>query len=145
MKNTRVWNLVSKEKSLSQAETFNGRKDQVPSFIDGVAGDGAVFCSLDDFVIWDEFWRGNDLVSPELMEQAFHTPTLNNGSVSDYGFGWVITGNGHWHHGAWLQAWTYTFQNDDFYVVVLENGGHPIIDSMGQEIRRALDGAVGDR
>ena len=140
MKNSRVWNLVSEiEPGLEQAKSFLVNENQSPDFLDGVAGDGAVFCSLEDFEIWNQFWRGNELVSEELMKQAFVQPTLANGSKSDYGFGWVIQGDGHWHNGAWLGARTFTHQDDDFYLVVVDNSSSLIIDSMGAELIRALD------
>ena len=139
MKNTRVWNLVSKNKSSGQAKTFIGSRDQVPTFLDGVAGDGAVFCCLEDFVIWNQFWRGNDLVSPELMKQALERPSLANDTLSDYGFGWRIESDCHWHSGLWLGANTLIYQDDDFFVVVLDNSGSLIVDSMGQELRRVFD------
>ena len=139
MKNTRVWNLVSKNKSSGQAKTFIGSRDQVPTFLDGVAGDGAVFCCLEDFVIWNQFWRGNDLVSPELMKQALERPSLANDTLSDYGFGWRIESDCHWHSGLWLGANTLIYQDDDFFVVVLDNSGSLIVDSMGQELRRVFE------
>jgi len=140
MRNTRVWNLVSEDKTFEgKAEAFLWSNAMVPGFLDGVAGDGSVFSSLDDFVIWDQFWRDNDLVSTELMKCAFEKPTLNDGSSSDYGFGWVLQRHGHWHNGAWLGARTYTYQDDDFFVVVLDNSSSWIVDSMGQKIRDALD------
>ncbi len=140
MKNSRIWNLVSEDSSFEgQAKSFFASQVEVPGFLDGVAGDGAVFCSLDDFVLWDQFWRGNDLVSPELMKQAFERPTLADGSLSDYGFGWVIEGDGHWHNGAWLGARSYTYQDEDFFVVIVDNSSSLIVDSMGSELRRILD------
>jgi CubicO group peptidase (beta-lactamase class C family) len=140
MKNTRVWNLVSKDETFpGKAKTFSGSSDLEPTFLDGVAGDGAVFCSLDDFVIWDQFWRGNDLVSPDLINQAFARPRLSDGSRPNYGFGWVIEGDGHWHNGSWLGAATYTWQDENLYVVILDNSSSLIVDSMGLEIRGAFD------
>ena len=140
MKNTRVWNLASEDKSFEgKAETFLFSLVQSPGFLHGVAGDGSVFCSLDDFVIWDQFWRGNDLVSPELMKCAFERPTLVDGSSSDYGFGWLLEDHGHGHSGDCLGARTYIYQDDDFFVIILNNSSSMIVDTMGLELRRALD------
>ena len=70
MQNTRIWNLFSKTKTFSNKTTGfyyqSGQcKAHEPSFLDGVAGDGAVFCSVEDFLIWDKFWYSNDLISQE--------------------------------------------------------------------------------
>jgi len=113
MTRTRVFNLDS------DTGTFPGRVEDYVlilgkgrplemDFIDGVAGDGAVFASIGDLLIWDAFWNGeNGLVSDELLRQAFDVPVLNDGTESDYGFGWVLKKSGtHWHNGSWLGART---------------------------------------
>lgn len=91
MKHTRVWNRVSaKQEFPERAEDFQAfagiRRPRPLTWIDSVAGDGAVFCSLQDFLIWDEFWNGNPLVSDRVLGEAFVRPKLNDGSLSDYGF-----------------------------------------------------------
>jgi CubicO group peptidase (beta-lactamase class C family) len=74
MNDTRVWNLRSSERSPNQANDFDQvDEERTPvetTWIDGVAGDGAVFCSLHDFVIWDQFWEGSPLVSDQLLREA---------------------------------------------------------------------------
>lgn len=117
MTNTRVWNLLSKEATFahktSSFKHFRGKniKEMPPTFIDGVAGDGAVFSSIQDFLIWDKFWYENDLLSEENLAEAFVKPTLNNGKTSDYGFGWIVAGELVWHNGAWLGANTVIMRN----------------------------------
>ena len=72
-----------------------------------------MFCSLRDFLIWNEFWNGTPLVSDDLLSQALVRPKLNDGSPSHYGFGWVIArqpGRA-WHNGAWLGARTYIIRD----------------------------------
>ena len=142
MKNARVWNLMSDDETFAgKAGSFLGGEDQEPGFLDGVAGDGSVFCSLDDFIIWDQFWRGNDLVSADLMKQAFERPQMVNGSTSDYAFGWVVESEkdwSHWHNGGWLGARTYVYQDKDCFIVILDNSSSLIVDSMGSEIHRAF-------
>ncbi len=79
MNNTRVWNLISEDK------TFKGKTDGfedmageileiTSTFVDGVAGDGGVFSSISDFVIWDKFWYENELISIENLKEAFKRP-----------------------------------------------------------------------
>jgi CubicO group peptidase (beta-lactamase class C family) len=128
MKNTRVWNLKSKESSFpNQAEDFKNIMGKIkklnPSYIDGVAGDGAVFSSVNDFVIWDQFWTENHLLSQETLKEAFKKPVLNSGKESNYGFGWLITPNGMWHNGSWLGANTVIIRNtkENKCLVILDN------------------------
>ena len=73
------------------------------------------------------------------MKQAFERPRLADGSRSDYGFGWVAQRKGHFHNGLWLGARTYTYQDDDFFLVILDNSSCLMVDSMGHEISQALD------
>ena len=132
MNNTRVWNLVSKDK------TFEGKTDGFkdlagvvneikPTFVDGVAGDGGVFSSINDFMIWDEFWYKNELISNENLKEAFKRPILNNGQTSNYGFGWVIVSDDIvMHNGAWLAAKTYFVRNikKKTSLVILDNSAN---------------------
>ncbi|SEL42002.1 CubicO group peptidase, beta-lactamase class C family [Aquimarina amphilecti] len=117
MKNTRVWNLLSKDTTFKhKTDGFEDMAGEVreikPTFIDGVAGDGAVFSSIEDFVIWDKFWYQNDLISEENLKEAFKKPTLNNGKKSNYGFGWVILNEDTvMHNGVWLAANSYFVRN----------------------------------
>lgn len=117
MKHTRVWNLISKDKTFEGKtdgfEDIAGETQEIkPTFIDGVAGDGGVFSSINDFVIWDSFWYKNDLISDENLKEAFKKPKLNNGTLSNYGFGWVILNEDIvMHNGNWLAANSYFVRN----------------------------------
>ena len=131
MQNTRVWNLASKEPSFdnktSDFRNLLGTSSEIqPSFIDGVAGDGALFSSVKDFIIWDKFWYENKLIGEDHLKEAFTKPVLNNGQTSNYGFGWVITENGMWHNGAWLGANTMIIRNTERKdcLVILDNSSN---------------------
>ncbi|MEL6719329.1 MAG: serine hydrolase domain-containing protein, partial [Bacteroidota bacterium] len=141
MENTRVWNLLSaKTDFTNKCGGFkidgNTYKEVTPDFLDGVAGDGAVFSSVNDFLIWDNFWYENDLLSEFNLAEAFKKPQLNNSSSSDYGFGWVITDDGAWHNGSWLAARTYYKRNtkNGTSVVVLDNSSNDDLYDIGEEI-----------
>lgn len=141
MKNTRVWNLVSEESTFpNKADDFDnalGNATEIkPSFIDGVAGDGAVFSSAEDMLIWDRFWYENNLISPSVLKEAFKTPKLKNGKHSDYGFGWVITENGMWHNGAWLGANTVIMRNTvkKSCMAIFDNSSNMFFDKILKEL-----------
>ncbi len=145
MRDTRVWNLLSGERSPNQADDFDQvDEDRTPieaTWLDGVAGDGAVFSSLHDFVIWDRFWYGSPLVSDALLREAFERPELNGGAISDYGFGWVVEGKRHWHNGAWLGANTYIarYPGSRCCLVVLDNSSNLRLGKIANEIEGALE------
>lgn len=145
MNNTRVWNLKSKDKTFANKaddfENFRGKFEELkPSFLDGVAGDGAVFSSAKDMFLWNEFWYKNPLIGEENLKEAFKKPILNNGKASDYGFGWLITKDGMWHNGAWLGANTViirnTKQKDCF--VLLDNSSNVFFDEIVKECKTQL-------
>lgn len=147
MKQTRVWNLLSKDENfLNKAEDMRNIKGKLytinPSFIDGVAGDGAVFSSLNDFLIWDQFWYENNLVSEINLQEAFQKVKLTNGEFSHYGFGWSIGEKGVWHNGAWLGACTIISRNikDKTLLVVLDNGSNMVFDEVVKKVKPVFDG-----
>ena len=129
MKNSRVWNLVSKDKTFANKTwSFTKSKGKVtelkPTFIDGVAGDGSVFSSIEDFLIWDDFWYGNSIISNESIQEAFKAPILSSGQPSNYGFGWGLPSNSVVsHNGSWLGARTAIVRNMDkkICIVLLDN------------------------
>ncbi|MEL7020776.1 MAG: serine hydrolase domain-containing protein, partial [Bacteroidota bacterium] len=141
MQNTRVWNLISAEADFAnKCDGFaieNGVYKAVrPDFLDGVAGDGAVFSSVNDFLIWDRFWYKNELLSEASLAEAFAKPQLSDGKSSDYGFGWVITEDGAWHNGSWLAARTYYSRNTNnrTSVIVLDNSSNADLYDIAREI-----------
>jgi CubicO group peptidase (beta-lactamase class C family) len=145
MNDTRVWNLLSEERSPNQAGEYlqfgaEKRLSHKVSWLDGVAGDGSLFCSLNDFVIWDQFWYGNPLVSDELLQEAFECPRLNDGNKSDYGLGWAIEQKFHWHNGAWLGARTYIarYPESRCCVVVLDSSSNYRFNKIATQIECAL-------
>lgn len=146
MKNTRVWNLVSPDKTFDNKtgsfENFSGTITELPPTIfDGLSGDGGIFSSLNDFIIWDQFWLENNLLSEGTMNEAFKKPILNNGSLSNYGFGWTVFDNGgRFHNGSWLGARTFIARNNvsKNCIVVLDNSASQHTDYMGQQLAKVL-------
>lgn len=69
-------------------------------------------------------------------------PTLNDGTLSDYGFGWVLTNEGAWHNGQWLGACTCISRRlrERDCIVVLDNSSSWIVDGMASELERVFFG-----
>lgn len=74
------------------------------SFLNGVVGDGGVYASARDLVLWDLGLRGAALVPQAALAEAFKPATLKNGSLSRYGFGWGLSEDGKTaaHSGSWV-------------------------------------------
>lgn len=146
MKNTRVWNLLSAEKMFKNKTTGFGYRrgkyfPQEPSFLDGVAGDGAVFSSVEDFLIWDQFWYKNPLISTKNLQEAFKPVKLNNGSMSNYGFGWGIeSATRVAHNGSWLGARTAIVRDTKAKIclVLLDNSTNPKLGKLMDKIEQDI-------
>ena len=141
MENTRVWNRNSKDKTFKNKaddfENLDGKITEIkPTFYDGVAGDGAVFSSLNDLLKWDQFWYENSLISPDNLQEAFRKTTLNNGEISTYGFGWLVTEEGMWHNGTWMGANTIIIRNikKKRVMVILDNSANLYFDKILDEL-----------
>jgi CubicO group peptidase (beta-lactamase class C family) len=66
-------------------------------------GDGGLFATLDDLLLWDQALNTERLVPKAALERAFTSGTTNDGKPIDYGFGWytnVFPGWRHVAHGA---------------------------------------------
>jgi CubicO group peptidase (beta-lactamase class C family) len=142
MKNSRVWNLFSAEETFpNKTDDFDAmlKKTLKPTLLDGVAGDGAVFCSVEDFLIWDKFWYSNDIISQESINEAFTPPSLPDGKETNSGFGWVIQGNMIWHNGSWLGARTFFGRNvkEKTCIALLDNSSNINSEGILREIQKA--------
>ncbi len=74
------------------------------TYMDGVIGDGNIYCSADDLFKWDQALYTEKLVKKSTLTLAFRPGCLNNGRTTNYGFGWVLSPNRKivWHAGAWV-------------------------------------------
>lgn len=138
MENSRVWTLVSTRPFPERAGGFNGAKRNKPALepgnLDGVAGDGGVFSTLNDLENWDRFWSDDRLISPALKTLAL---TAGEG---DYGFGWVRDGDIAWHNGAWLGSNTLIRRNlrTGDLTILLDNSNNLAFDGIAAKLRDFL-------
>lgn len=74
--------------------------------LNGIVGSGGVFSTLDDMFLWDQALYGEKLVKRATLDAAFTPAVLNDGTKTDYGFGWRITEYRHSrrisHGGSWV-------------------------------------------
>ena len=54
-------------------------------------GSTSIFSNVDDLFLWDQALYTEKLVSKKTIAEAFTPVVLNDGSVSNYGFGWFLT------------------------------------------------------
>jgi CubicO group peptidase (beta-lactamase class C family) len=64
------------------------RKDQ--SSTSATLGDGGIYSNLTDFFKWDAALYSNKILPQKVWTMAFDQQVLNNGTKTDYGFGWHL-------------------------------------------------------
>jgi len=60
------------------------------SLTSAVLGDGGIYSSTADMVLWDQALYTAQLVPFDVLNEAFISGTLNSGAKIGYGFGWVL-------------------------------------------------------
>lgn len=111
MKNTYIYNLKMKSWPASRVFGFryaNNRpvlNDLLP--LDGIVGDGNIYSCAEDLLKWDQALYTEKLVKRSTLKEAFTPGKLNNGESTDYGFGWMISGDTTAHSGGWVAFATF--------------------------------------
>ncbi len=110
------------------------------------AGDGALWCSLEDMARWDAGLRAGKLVQAATWRQALTPTRTGNGKRNTYGFGWTLeldgrgklTGFG--HGGSWGGFLTSYSRNlaADRTVILLSNRGDLDLEKLEAAVTRAL-------
>jgi CubicO group peptidase (beta-lactamase class C family) len=118
------------------------------NYLNGVAGDGAVYSTTSDLFKWDRALYTEKLVSKSTLELAFTPVTLNDGSTHDYGYGWGIakslTGKKRVRHGGgWVGFVTYITRDieENNTIILLTNHSSRYIGA----IRKAADNILHDK
>lgn len=105
-----------------------------------VLGDGGIYSSVEDLAKWDQALYTNQLVSAATLAQAFTPGTLNDGTKTEYGFGWFIDEyRGHKrvrHSGS-----TSGFRNElqrypeaKLAVIILTNRAAPEVEALANQL-----------
>lgn len=149
MYDTDVFNLLSDPddgRLLNRTVGINGGQNVTMTFLDGIAGDGAIFSSVADLLKWDQALTNDKLITAETRLQAFTSGTLNDGSATNYGYGWFIrrSGNNQYvsHSGGWLAARTYIRRNltTGAVIVILDSSQSGDLSSIFDKITTTLEG-----
>jgi len=139
MENSSVWNLNTVPKKLDdRVQGTNKERLNDYTWMDGIAGDGAVFVSIEDFIKWDRALANYSLISKNTFEQAVNPFITLKGDTSYYGFGWSLSEDlsSMDHAGGWVGASTYIYRNLDsgLLVVILDSSTNQYI----RKIRKSI-------
>jgi CubicO group peptidase (beta-lactamase class C family) len=134
MNDTQVFNLLSEPPPSKRVFGFKRkmggkRVARDLNYLDGVAGDGAVYSSAHDLNLWHKALTNNSLVPNQAYKRAYVPAQLNDGSNVEYGFGWLINNDGSVEHSGGWQGFTSfiyrSLENDDL-IVVLDNSSNAL-------------------
>ena len=151
MKNSAVFNLASGECRLlcrvfGMRKRFIcfGKKQRADlNYLDGVFGDAGVYTTAEDLLRWDIALRKETLLPIKTYAEAYISGALNDGTPTDYGFGWEIR-SPHVvdHFGEW-EGFTAYLRRDlknETCLVILSNLGPPAyVQTMSGEIEKFVE------
>ncbi len=127
MKNTLVFDK-SRPVIKNRAVGFN-KKGDLDDYEILTAGDGGIYSTTHDLFLWDQSLYHNVLVDSATLSEAFRETKLNDGSLSNYGFGWVIAENKKnnivYHNGGLngYRTSIYRDMNNQSCIILLTNKG----------------------
>lgn len=132
LSNTYIYNI--KMKSYPESRVFGFHYEggkPVPDDllkVDGIVGDGNVYSSVEDLYKWDQALYSEKLVKKNTFLEAITPAKLNDGSLTDYGFGWFIEKPGVEvaHTGGWVAFGTYIdrFIGSNQTYILLDNSAN---------------------
>jgi CubicO group peptidase (beta-lactamase class C family) len=114
--------------------------------LDFLAGSGAINTTVGDLYLWDQALTSDRLVRRATLEDALRPMRLNDGTESDYGFGWFLKkDHGHRrqeHPGSWqgFQAFIVRYPDDRFTVILLSNRSDLDLAELADKIVRIEGG-----
>jgi CubicO group peptidase (beta-lactamase class C family) len=102
--------------------------------LDRIVGSGSEYSTVEDMALYDQALYTDQLIKQSVLAEAFQPATLNDGSLSNYGFGWELGEyNGQQyigHQGDWLGfiAYHVRFPQQQLGVIVLFNRDYDLPD-----------------
>jgi CubicO group peptidase (beta-lactamase class C family) len=97
------------------------------SDVSGAFSAGALYSTTEDMYKWDQALYTEKLVKASTLNQAFSQTTLNDGSTTKYGFGWMVSQwrglkeVGHGGDITGFNSYIARYPDEQFTVIVLSN------------------------
>jgi CubicO group peptidase (beta-lactamase class C family) len=103
-----------------------------------IYGDGSINSTVEDLAKWDAALYTEKLVKTATLKQAFAAAKLNDGKITNYGFGWFVKETAHGleasHSGGWagFRNFIVRYPEQKLTVVVLSNSAefNPVQNGM---------------
>jgi CubicO group peptidase (beta-lactamase class C family) len=145
MKNTMVCSdspIIIKNRAIGYSR-IGGINDLMISH----TGSTGMISNVDDLFLWEQSLYSQKLVSNKIMDEAFTNTILNNGSLSNYGFGWRINDNEQQkrveHSGSDFGYRTFIKRNltkKNSYILLTNNGNAVALNEINESVDNILDG-----
>jgi CubicO group peptidase (beta-lactamase class C family) len=110
-------------------------------------GPGRVSSTAQDLLLWDQALYAGTLVSKETLKLAFSPQLLNDGSFSDYGFGWNLSEDpdfgkivSHTGDNPGYKTLIMRFIDQNKILILLNNNYHEANDQLVESAVEALKG-----
>jgi CubicO group peptidase (beta-lactamase class C family) len=117
--------------------------------LDCLLGSGAIDTTVDDMRRWIRALDTGRLASPATLAEALRPELLNDGSESDYAFGWYLENGARGrrlkHPGAWngYQSFVLRYPESRFSVILLANRTDIDLGDLAERIVRLYAGPLG--
>ena len=141
LKNTYIYNITMSSYPASRVFGIHYKNGKpVPDdlvYLDGIVGDGNIYSSVEDLYKWDQALYTEKLVKKETFKEAITSGKLNDGSLTNYGFAWMVDSSGNaFHSGGWVGFRTYNHRyiNKGQAFILADNSGNYMARSIVKNI-----------
>lgn len=101
------------------------------NIVNDVRGDGGMYSTLDDLYKWNQALVNYTIIPKSYLDEAWTPAKLNNGDLTEYGFGWFISSKEGepkvvQHSGGWVGFVTYLYNEVDAnngFIILTNNSG----------------------
>jgi CubicO group peptidase (beta-lactamase class C family) len=101
---------------------------QADDCFDGVVGDKGIYSTVHDMFLWDKAFYDGNLLSQEMMKEAYSPRSFEKPGVRNYGYGWRLIQKPDssylvYHNGWWHGNNTVFYRNvqDTAAIIILSN------------------------
>lgn len=109
------------------------------NIVNDVRGDGGIYSTLEDLYKWNQALVKHTIISKAYLDEAWTPALLNNGELTEYGFGWGIRSKNNEpkvirHSGGWVGFRTFLYNEveaNNGFIILTNNSG----DNYGDVLR----------
>lgn len=135
--------FVEEEERFVHADSFPSSNYTI--WLGGRKGPGRVSATAIDLLKWDQALANHTLVSATSLEEAFTPATLNDGTKSNYGFGWMIRSDStvgkvvlHTGDNPGYRTIILRYLDQNKTLIVLNNNDYDGIETVRRELEKIL-------